>query len=141
MITIKQLKEISMKHLDAQSIELIYILAELDNTIELSDSLLVYPKHLYQLKDSIELYLFTPNRYLIMATHRDNVTSVKTRSLNKLECIESIITDECRQLRLQFDEGECLSFSPNDDTPLIYRREFNHQLKQIIRYLHDSPLL
>lgn len=130
-----------MKHLDAQSIELVYILSELENTIELSESLLIYPKHLYQLKDSIELYLFTKNRYLIIATHQGSTTKVKTVPLKKVEWVESTITDEYRLLKIQFDNGEVISFSPNDDTALIYRREFNNQLKQIISYLHDSPLL
>lgn len=142
MMTINQLRDVSLKHLDSQSIALVYILKELENILELTDELIIYPKRLGKNdNDELELYIFTQSNQLIIGNYSQDITTVKTLELNHLEYIESTITDDYRKLILQFMNGETLTFIPIEDTTFVHQKEFNNQLILISRYLHNKPLL
>ena len=141
MMTINQLRDVSLRHLDSQSIALVYILRELENMLELTDKLIIYPKRLDKYEnDDLELYIFTQNNQLIIGNHSQDITTIKTLALKHLDYIESTITDDYRKLNLHFMSGEILTFIPNEDTTAIHQKEFNNQLILISRYLHNSPL-
>ena len=141
MMTINQLRDVSLRHLDSQSIALVYILRELENMLELTDKLIIYPKRLDKYEnDDLELYIFTQNNQLIIGNHSQDITTIKTLALKHLDYIESTITDDYRKLNLHFMNGEILTFIPNEDTTAIHQKEFNNQLILISRYLHNSPL-
>ena len=141
MMTINQLRDVSLRHLDSQSIALVYILRELENMLELTDKLIIYPKRLDKYEnDDLELYIFTQNNQLIIGNHSQDITTIKTLALKHLDYIESTITDDYRKLNLHFMNGESLTFIPNEDTTAIHQKEFNNQLILISRYLHNSPL-
>lgn len=141
MMTINQLRDVSLRHLDSQSIALVYILRELENMLELTDKLIIYPKRLDKYEnDDLELYIFTQNNQLIIGNHSQDITTIKTLALKHLDYIESTITDDYRKLNLHFMNGESLTFIPNEDTTAVHQKEFNNQLILISRYLHNSPL-
>lgn len=141
MMTINQLRDVSLRHLDSQSIALVYILRELENMLELTDKLIIYPKRLDKYEnDDLELYIFTQNNQLIIGNHSQDITTIKTLALKHLDYIESTITDDYRKLNLHFMNGESLNFIPNEDTTAVHQKEFNNQLILISRYLHNSPL-
>lgn len=141
MMTINQLRNVSLKRLDSQSIALVYVLTELENILELTDDLIIYPKKLDKYdNDDLELYIFTQNNQLVIGCHRQNMTTIKTLKLKHLDYIESTITDDYRKLILHFMNGEALTFIPIEDTTAVHQKEFNNQLILISRYLHNSPL-
>jgi len=141
MMTINHLRDVSLRHLDSQSIALVYILTELENMLQLTDKLIIYPKRLDKYEnDDLELYIFTQNNQLIIGNHSQDITTVKTLALKNLDYIESTITDDDRKLSLHFLNGESLTFFPNEDTTAVHQKEFNNQLILISRYLHNSPL-
>ena len=141
MMTINQLRNVSLKHLDSQSIALVYILTELENILELTDELIIYPKRLDKYdNDDLELYIFTQNHQLIIGNHSQDMTTVKTLELKHLDYVQTTITDDYRKLILHFMNGETLTFIPNEDTIAVHQKEFNNQLILISRYLHNSPL-
>jgi len=141
MMTINHLRDVSLRHLDSQSIALVYILTELENMLQLTDKLIIYPKRLDKYEnDDLELYIFTQNNQLIIGNHSQDITTVKTLALKNLDYIESTITDDDRKLSLHFLNGESLTFIPNEDTTAVHQKEFNNQLILISRYLHNSPL-
>ena len=140
-MTINHLRDVSLRHLDSQSIALVYILTELENMLQLTDKLIIYPKRLDKYEnDDLELYIFTQNNQLIIGNHSQDITTVKTLALKNLDYIESTITDDDRKLSLHFLNGESLTFIPNEDTTAVHQKEFNNQLILISRYLHNSPL-
>lgn len=138
MITINQLREVSMRYLDSQSIALIYMLKALDEILILDNEMLIYPKHLYCRDEDLILYIFTPTYQLITVTYELEVVHVVTQSLRYLVKSEYQLAENHHQLILSFANDEIICFQPKKDTPLPYVKEFNSQLVLICRYLQEK---
>ncbi len=137
MITIDQLREISMRYLDSQSITLIYMLKFLDEILLVDNEVLVYPKHLYCRDEDLILYVFT-NHQLLTITYDSEVVHVVTQSLRYLMKFEYQLAENYHQLIMTFDNDAVISLHPKQDTILPYVKEFNGQLVLICRYLQEK---
>ena len=137
MITINQLREISMRYLDSQSIGLIYMLKVLDEVITVDNETLVYPKNLYCRDTDLILYIFTSNYQFIKLTYDIEEVRLVTKDLRYLIKSEYKVAEEQHQLILTFVDEEVILLHPKMDTTLPYVKEFNSQLLLICRYLQE----
>lgn len=140
MMTINQLREFSLRYLDEQALSLIYILRELERVVPLDEQLVIYPKNIYLKNQIIELYVFTPNNYLILATHKNNETLIKMIPVTSINEIDYKISSEERLLSLRLNDGGHFVFSPKVDTASSFRETFNEQLVIICRYFHQNSI-
>lgn len=98
----------------------------------------VYPKNLYLKNKSIELYVFTPDKRLVIIKHQNKETLLSTRLINNLKVMEYRSSDQKRELTFSFLDGTTISLSPKSDTTTAYISSFNEQIILIVRYLHHS---
>lgn len=138
MITLDQLREISMRYLDSQSITLIYMLKFLDEILLVDNDVLVYPKNLYCRDKDLILYVFTSNYQLLTITYDLEVVHVVTQSLRYLMKFEYQLAENSHQLIMTFANDEVICLHPKQDTALSYVKEFNGQLVLICRYLQEK---
>ena len=138
MITINQLREISMRYIDSQSIALIYMLKVLDEVMAVDNEILVYPKNLYCRETDLILYIFPPNYQLIKLTYDLKEVQLVTKNLRHLIKSEYKVAEEEHQLILTFADDEVIPLHPKKDTTLPYIKEFNSQLVLICRYLQEQ---
>ncbi|MDE5977764.1 MAG: DUF3908 family protein [Turicibacter sp.] len=137
MVTVNQLRELSMRYIDSQSIALIYMLKALDELVLLNNECLIYPKNLYKRDENLTLYVFTSNSQLFIVSYDLEVVRLVTKNLRYLLTSDYQLSEQSHQLELSFSDGEVLLFHPKEDTLLPYVKEFNSTLVQIYKYLYE----